>query len=160
VGPFPAGATVTVVATVTVSHSMNHLAYVRSSEGGQEYPDDNRADNASKVVVYADKPPKISGSKKLILRGLPDGCFSTDFTLLITARVPDIKKVVFTTMVLDEFGNGDLTKKSAKKSRLRVRVPVSKYIPVIGEQYEFKVKVRPRGRGPLIAKVSFERCEA
>jgi len=157
VGAVPPGATVHVVAVITVNQSMNHLAYVRS-EGYGEYPDDNRRNNDSAAIVYADKPPAVSGSKKLILKGLPDGCFSQDFSLLIVAKVPNVKKVIFFALPIDEFGNGNGFRRAAKSSRLRVTVPVSKFVPDLGVQYDFKVKARRRGAPLLKATVSFERC--
>jgi Domain of unknown function DUF11 len=156
-GAVPPGATVHVVAVIAVRQSMNHLAYVRS-EGYQEYPDDNRRNNESAVTVYADTPPSVTGSKKLVLKGLPDGCFSEDFSLLIVAKAPDVKKVTFFALPVDEFGNGNGFTRKAKGSRLRVTVPVSKFVPSLGVKYDFKVKAKFRGRPPLKATVSFERC--
>jgi hypothetical protein len=156
-GAVPAGVSVHVVAVIAVNQSMNHLAYVRSA-GYQEYPDDNRGNNDSAAIVHADKPPIVSGSKKLILKGLPAGCFSQDFSLLIVAKVPNVKKVIFFALPLDELGNGNGFRRAAKSSRLRVTVPVSKWVPDLGVQYDFKVKARRRG-GPLLkTTVSFERC--
>lgn len=156
-GAMPPGGTVHITAVITVNQSMNHLAYVRS-EGYREYPDGNRRNNESAVTVYADRPPIVSGSKKFALKGLPDGCFSKDFSLLIVVKAPMVKKVVFSTLPIDESGNGDEFRKTARASRLRVTVPVSKFALELNRQYEFKVKARPRGRAPLKTTVTFERC--
>src|SRR4029077_1050319 len=99
-GAVPPGTTALVIAVITVRQSMNHLAYVRSA-GYNEYPDDNRRNNESAAIVYADAPPTVSGSKKLTLKGLPDGCFSEDFSLLIVAKVPNVKKVIFFALPID-----------------------------------------------------------
>jgi Domain of unknown function DUF11 len=156
-GAVPPGVSVHIVAEITVRQSMNHLAYVRA-EGYRTYFDENARNNESAVTVYADKPPIVSGSKKLVLKGLPNGCFSKNFKLLIVARARNIKKVIFFALPIDEFGNGNGFRRAAKSSRLRVTVPVSKFVPDLGVQYDFKVKARPRGRPPLKATVSFERC--
>ena len=156
-GAVAPGQSVHVIAVITVRQSMNHLAYVVSERSG-EYPDENRRNNESAVIVYADKPPAVSGSKKLVLKGLPDGCFSNDFSLLIVAKAPNVRKVTFFALPIDEFGNGDGYSRKAKGSRLRVTVPVSKFFPDLGVQYDFKVKAKFRGRPPLKVTVSFERC--
>ena len=156
-GPVPPGVSVHITAVITVNQSMNHLAYVRS-EGYREYVDDSRRNNESAVYVYADKPPVVSGSKKLILKGLPDGCFSKDFSLLIVANAPNVKKTIFFALPIDEFGNGNGFRRAAKSSRLRVTVPVSKFVPDLGVQYDFKVKARRRGAPLLKTTVTFERC--
>jgi hypothetical protein len=39
-----------------------------------------------------------------------------------------------------------------------VTVPVSKFVPSLGVQYDFKVKAKFRGRPPLKTTVTFERC--
>jgi hypothetical protein len=151
------GQSVHIIAVITVRQSMNHLGYV-ASEGSGEYPDENRGNNDSAVTVYADKPPAVSGSKKLVLKGLPNGCFSEDFSLLIVAKAPNVKKVTFFALPIDEFGNGNGFQRKAKGNRLRVTVPVSKFVPDLGVQYDFKVKAKFRGRPPLKATVTFERC--
>jgi hypothetical protein len=157
VGAVTPGQSVHIVAVIVVNQSMNHLASV-TTEGSGEYPDDNHRNNESGVTVYADAPPVLSGSKKLALRGLPAGCFSKDFSLLIQAKVPNVKKVVFFALPIDEFGNGNGFRRAAKSSRLRVTVPVSKWFPDLGVKYDFKVKARVRGGPPLKTTVSFERC--
>jgi hypothetical protein len=156
-GSVSPGQEVHVIAVITVNQSMNHLGYV-ISEGSGEYPDANRGNNDSAVTVYADKPPAVSGSKKLVFKGLPDGCFSGDFSLLIVAKVPDVKKMTFFALPVDEFGNGNGFQRKAKGSRLRVTVPVSKFVPALGVQYDFKAKAKFRDRPPLKATVTFERC--
>jgi hypothetical protein len=156
-GSVAPGQSVHVIAVITVRQSMNHLGYV-ASERSSEYPDENRRNNESAVTVYADSPPAVSGSKKLVLKGLPDGCFSEDFSLLIVAKAPDVKKVTFFALPIDEFGNGNGFSRKAKGSRLRVTVPVSKFVPDLGVKYDFKVKAKFRGRPPLKATVTFERC--
>jgi Domain of unknown function DUF11 len=156
-GSVSPGQSVHIIAVITVNQSMNHLGYV-VSEGSGEYADENRGNNNSAVTVYADKPPVVNGSKKLVLKGLPDGCFSEDFSLLIVAKAPDVKKVTFFALPIDEFGNGNGFTRKAKGSRLRVTVPVSKFVPSLGVQYDFKVKAKFRGRPPLKATVTFERC--
>jgi hypothetical protein len=156
-GAVAPGQSVHVIAVITVRQSMNHLGYV-ASEGSGEYPDENRGNNDSAVTVYADKPPAVGGSKKLVLKGLPDGCFSEDFSLLIVAKAPNVKKVTFFALPIDEFGNGNGFQRKAKGNRLRVTVPVSKFVPDLGVQYDFKVKAKFRGRPPLKATVTFERC--
>lgn len=157
VGAVPPGQAVHIVAVITVNQSMNNLAAL-SAEGSGEYPDDNHRNNQSGVTVYADTPPALSGSKKLVLKGLPAGCFSKDFSLMIVAKVPRVKKVVFFALPIDEFGNGNGFRRAAKSSRLRVTVPVSKWFPDLGVKYDFKVKARVRGGPPLKTTVSFERC--
>jgi Domain of unknown function DUF11 len=156
-GAVPPGTSIHVVAVIAVRQSMNHLAYVRS-DGYREYPDDDRRNNESAVTVYADKPPTVSGSKRLVLKGLPDGCFSKNFSLLIVAKAPNVRKVTFFALPIDEFGNGNGFQRKAKGSRLRVTVPVSKFVLSLGVRYDFKVKAKFRGRPPLKATVTFERC--
>lgn len=156
-GAVSPGQSVHVIAVITVNQSMNHLGYV-VREGAGEYPDENRGNNQSAVIVYADTPPAVSGSKKLLLKGLPDGCFSEDFSLLVVVKVPEVKKVTFFTLPIDEFGNGNGFSRKAKGSRLRVTVPVSKFFPDLGVHYDFKVKAKFRGRPPLKVTVTFERC--
>jgi hypothetical protein len=136
---------------------MNALVFLEAA-GHSDYFDDDLSDNRSALTVYADAPPVLSGSKKLILRGLPKGCPSADFSLLVVAKAARAKKVVFAMVLVDEHGNGGVLIRSAKGRRLRVLVPVSKLVPQLGQKYEFKVRAKSRGRTLMTTTVTFERC--
>ncbi len=73
-GTLAPGATAKVTAGVQINESMRHSAY--SVSNGAE----------DTVVTYVSAPPEISGSKKLKIKGLPDGCASQPFKLKVRAK--------------------------------------------------------------------------
>jgi hypothetical protein len=80
IGNLAPGASARVTASVEINESMELYASL-----GAYSPQDS-------VITYVNAPPEISGSTKLKLKGLPDGCAGESFTL--KAKAKGAKKIV------------------------------------------------------------------
>jgi hypothetical protein len=157
-GSLPPGASAQITAVVQVNQSMNHIAALLPNQFEGGYQDDDNSDNEAAMRIAADIPPKVTGSKKLKLRGLPDGCFSDDFTLRVKAKATHVKKVVASLFLgFDEEGFGQDWQRSAKGKRLRAKVPVSRIEFELGKVYKLKIKAK-RGGHALKKTVAFQLC--
>lgn len=159
-GDLAPGASAQITVVVRVNQTMNHLAALLPTpyEGG--YEDDDNRDNESVQRVTASVPPRLTGSKKIVLKGLPTGCVSNDFTLKVIPTVPNVKKVVAVLFLgFDDEGEGQEWKRTSKSGRLTVKVPVTKITERdLGKLYKLKLKARVKGKAPLKRTVEFQLC--
>lgn len=158
-GPLASGASAHLTAVVEVNESMNHFAALlpNAYEGG--YQDSDNSDNEAIDRITASSPPIVSGSKKIRLSGLPDGCASKDFTLRASTNVKGVKKMrAGLYLGLDEEGVGHEWQKVSNGSHLSAKVPVSRITPELGASYELKIKAKRGGAKPLKVTVTFQLC--
>ena len=159
-GTLAPGATAQVIANVIVNDSAVHSVALlpNAYEGG--YTDGDNSNNGAFNRITVSIPPTLSGSKKIKLLGLPQGCVPGDFTLTVVPKVTRVKKVAaYMFLGFNEDGEGESWDRSAKKARLRVKVPASRIIYELNKTYELKIKVRRKGGGaPLKLIVTFELC--
>jgi hypothetical protein len=145
-GDMPPGASAQITAVLRVNESMTHVA-VPKNEAFSELP------------VAASTPPVVTGSPKVRLAGLPQGCVPGDFTLTITG--PSVARKIRAHLFLgyDETGEGISFDRSANGRRLRATIPASKMNdPRIGRRYRLTVYAYRRGAHALRRTVSFELC--
>jgi hypothetical protein len=149
-----------ITATMQVNQSIHHGAVLLPSpyEGG--YTDDKNSNNASGDRIAIDKPPTITGSKKLKLQGVPNGCFSGDFTLRAVAKGTHVKKMMASIYLgLDEIGDGQFFKKVQNGTHLVAKIPVSQiFAPLLAKEYVIHVKAKRAGRKPYEALIAFTVC--
>lgn len=159
-GVMGAGETARITATVQVNQSMHHSAVLLPSAGGGEYFDDNNSNNASGQRIAADIPPVVTGSRKLILRGVPDGCVDGDFTIRVAAKGTFVKKVMASIFLgFDQNGDGVDFRKQQRGTHLVARIPASKiFDPTLAGQYKLHVKAKRGGRKPYQALIAFTVC--
>jgi hypothetical protein len=151
-------ATVEIVAVVQVNESMDHVAafidpgcFGLGLRGSCGYADADYSDNRSQVRTIASSPPVLSGSKKIKIKGLPDGCASQDFTIKARAK-GDVKKI--SAELVSAKQNEGFHEKLAKKNgnKLAATVPVGDLKPAFF--YEIRVASQPGGK----AIATFQRC--
>ncbi len=143
VGGLAAGESARIDARVQVNESMDMTA------------------GADKVTTLVDAPPEVSGSKKIKLRGLPDSCARSSFTL--KAKAKRAKKVVATLVgPLNVDGKplaGEFAKHrrlgTAKGAKLKAEVDVDKLDLAY---YEIKLAAKYDGKPKQKASVLFQRC--
>ena len=120
------------------------------NESMRQYADIDPGDERANLVTYVSAPPVVEGSKKVKLKGLPDGCASEDFKLKVKAK--GAKKI---TGRIDgprdadgkpaEFGEGTSDKfKAAKSSKLKTRIAVADLVP--DAYYEISVAAKYDGK--------------
>jgi hypothetical protein len=162
-GPVATGASVRITAVVRMNETMNHAASLDEENGNETYADYNLLNNSSFMKVSASSPPVVTGSKKIQLPGLPDGCVEGDFPLTVVVAAPGVKKVVASLFL--GFGKGGVGggdwQRVARGPRLRATVPASRISepgPTIGRTYKLKVKARLKGGTRLKRTVEFQLC--
>ncbi len=159
-GPLAPGASAQVIAVVQANEPADHFVQLLGYANQiSDYSDDNDSNNESALRINASSLV-LSGSKKIKLKGLPDGCASGDFTLKAVAKVTGVKKIVASlSLGFDQEGFGQTWQKAANGNHLRAKVPVSRiFEPQLGKLYKLNVKVKRRGGGGLKRIVSFELC--
>jgi hypothetical protein len=154
-GPLSAmPATIQVVASIQANESFDNFSGV-----GRDGQSIGETANAITNVIY---PPDVSGSAKLVLKGLPPGCASDDLTL--KAHAPgDIGR--FTATIAgprDEWGAnypdtfGKTIARAKGKSKLKVEIPVSKLTP--RGFYLITFQAVSKGHPTLAKKVNLQVC--
>ena len=120
-------ATIQVVASIQANESFDNFAGI-----GLDGQSIMETVNPITRVIY---PPDISGSAKLVLKGLPAGCASEDLKLKARAK-GDIGRFTATLAgPRDEWGAryadsfGKTIARATGKSRLKAKIPVSKLTP-------------------------------
>jgi Domain of unknown function DUF11 len=159
-GPIAPGASARITAVVKVNETMNHNVTLlpNTQEGG--YEDGDNSNNQANTKVTVSVPPTVTGSKKIKLPGLPGGCVSGDFKLMVVPAVGDVKKIVASLFLgFDETGEGRTWQKVTAGRTLKATVPASQiFNPQLNKLYKLKVKVRRKGGGVLKRVVEFQRC--
>lgn len=156
-GPLAPGASARITAVVKANQSAHYFASLLPTpyEGG--YQDDDNSDNAVSARVTVSTPPVLTGSKKIKLTGLPNGCAAGDFTLRAVAKVDGVKKMKASLFFFVD-GNGQTWQKAASGDRLTARVPVSRLSNELGLVYKLVVKAKQGGGKHLTTTVTFQPC--
>lgn len=146
-GDMAPGASARIVAVVRVNEPMTHNAAPKFGA-------------VSELNVAASTPPTVTGSRQIRLTGLPGGCVPGDFTLRIAANAPRVNRVVATLdRGFDNVGEDVVWQRSAKGSRLKVKVPAGHiFHPSIGKVYKLTIAAQRAHAGPLRRTVLFGLC--
>jgi Domain of unknown function DUF11 len=151
-GTLAPGQSVQIAAAVQVNASMNHCVDIL-------HDDSNNYNNHRCANVFLDAPPVVNGPKQLKIKGLPNGCVSGDFTLDVTAKVANVKKVKVSAFLgYNDNGNGQYFNKTAKGNHLKAKFPASQAVPDIEKTYDLKVKARVKGGKKLKTTITYTRC--
>jgi hypothetical protein len=86
-GPLAPGASAEIVNVVQANVSMDHVAGLINN--ADEDPLNDEAQERTTVIV----PPKITGSPKVKLKGLSDGCLAADSQITARARIGKVKEI-------------------------------------------------------------------
>jgi hypothetical protein len=166
-GEVAAGATVRITAVVKMEETMNHVVgFGIEDESGHpanaEYSDGHPGNDFSSLKITASPPPVSTGSSKIGLPGLPQGCVSSDFPLTVVAP-SDAKKVKASLFLgYDEDGVGHQWQRAARGSRLTTTVPISQLReyrhPYLATEYKLKIKARLAGGARLARTIEFQLC--
>ena len=138
-GALAPGRTATIKAVVEMNESMDHWLDVLYGGAQYNFP--------VFETTTVSTPATVSGSPKIRVKGLPDGCVTDDFTLKARAKVGGVKKMVAAL----EGRKLDVVK--AKK--IKVDVPVGDLEPGF---HELKLSAKRERGSKLKAAVSFQRC--
>lgn len=149
----PAGGSAQVTEVVTVNESMDNFAGILDSRGAISGP----ADTARVQAIY---PPRVSGSEKIKVKGLPDGCVDRDFTVTVSSK--GAKKVTAGLAgPYDEWHNrldgvGFSGKIGAESgSKLKLKVPLERERPGF---YDLKLAAKFENGPKQKTEVNIQRC--
>jgi hypothetical protein len=160
IGSLAPGESARITAVIEVHDSMRHYVDLLADSPDVDYYDEVNADNHAVDKIAEDVPPKITGSGKLRLQGLPSGCVPGDFTLRVKAKAPGVKKVQ-ASLYMGNYDNGmgGRWQKNAHGDHLVARVPISRINdPVLNQVFKLKVRAKRGGRKPLERIVAFQLC--
>jgi hypothetical protein len=145
-------------AVIEVHDSLRHFANLEIDETNHDYYDEVNSNNRVADKIAEDVPPALTGSKKVVLKGLPQGCASGDFTLRATAKAPKVKKMQASLYLGEKLGDGQTWRKTHHGSHLVVKVPVSQINdPVLNQVFKLKVTAKLGGKA-LQRVVAFQLC--
>jgi hypothetical protein len=154
VGPLAPGQSADVVAVARITEAAEHNARLAASCESIDPPDC--------FYTYEDSNPSndwvevstsiLTGSKKITIQGLPEGCATSDFSFTAKAKPKGVKRITA------ELRGSGLDKDLGKSKGRRVSgtVEVAELVP--GRSYEIVVTAAPREGKTLKAAASFERC--
>jgi Domain of unknown function DUF11 len=144
-GPLPPGASAEIVNVVHANVSMDHVA-------GLINPDDDPSDDVAQERTTVIVPPKVAGSPKVKLKGLPDGCLAADTQITATAKIGKVKEIkakLIGRNVSERLGR-------AAGNKLGFVLDADQL-----EQarfYELNVNVTRKGKPGIKRSVEFQRC--
>lgn len=138
-GALAPGATATIKAVVEMHESMDH--WVDVLYGGAEY------NFPVFETTTVSTPATVSGSRKIRVKGLPDGCVKDDFELNARAKTRGVKKMVAAL----EGHKLDVV----KAKRIKVDVPVADLEPGF---HDLKLSAKREHGSKLKSTVTFQRC--
>lgn len=157
------GESATVTTLVKVDETMNQIAGVGSEFVGAEFSDANDRNNGASDKLTASRPPRVTGSPKIKLPGLPTGCVSGNFQLRVVPTVTGVKKIAAALFLgFDDEGEGiEWTKTVRKKPRMRATVPAGRIYQFehgLQTTYKIHIAVRKKGGIRLTRTVEFQLC--
>jgi hypothetical protein len=125
-GPVAGGASVQVRGAVQANFSMRHLATVFNCDPSVGFCPPFFTSGEPTTVTHA---PSLSGSNKIRVRGLPEGCATADFKAKAKAKAPGVRSVTATLSgPRNEFGSplegSGFSDRIAKKQGRRVTANV------------------------------------
>jgi hypothetical protein len=149
----PAGQSAQIIEVVRVNESMDNFAGVLDSFGAISPP----ADTARVWAIY---PPRISGSNKIKIKGLPGGCVDNDFKLTVSSK--GAKKITAALAgPYDEwhgrlYGSGFSMKIGAEKGKkMKLEVPLERERAGF---YDLKLAAKFENKPKQKTEVSIQRC--
>jgi hypothetical protein len=157
------GESATVTAEVKVDETMNQIAGVGTESVGGEFRDANENNNGASDRLTASRPPRVSGSPKIKLPGLPTGCVSANFKLKVVPSVTGVKKIALALFLgYDHEGEGiDWEKTVRNRQRLVATVPAGRIYQLehgFSTTYKLHIAVRKKGGVRLTRTVEFQIC--
>ncbi|HEY1852973.1 MAG TPA: hypothetical protein VGG40_00170, partial [Solirubrobacterales bacterium] len=139
-----------------------------SDESGQpssaEYFDSNYENDISFLRISASSPPVLTGSTKVGLPGLPQGCVGGNFKLHIVVAAANVKKISASLFLgYDKEGVGqEWSRSSHGSNRLGAAVPITQLLeyrhPFYATVYKLKVKARIKSGTRLKRTIEFQLC--
>jgi hypothetical protein len=153
-GPLAPGESASVVAVARINEAADHNARLaRSCESlappscRYDYQDGNVSNDWVEVSTSI-----VTGSKKISIQGLPEGCATDDFTVTAKARGKGVNRVTA------ELRGGGIRERLAQSKGKRVSATVEVAGLRSGENYVITVKANLEAGKTLKATASFERC--
>ena len=158
-GPLAPGQTAEIHATMRVNQSAVHSTILLPNDHEGGYSDGGGSNNIGSQPFYLDVPPTVSGSKRLKLIGLPQGCVTGDFTLTARSKAARTKKMMITAdLGFDETGYGREFRKQVKGRKITMTIPASKAQLQLEGTYSLVVKAKLGGGHSLKTTIEFTRC--
>jgi hypothetical protein len=158
-GALAPGQTAVVHASMQINQSAVHSTILLPNDHEGGYLDANHSNDAGSQAFYLDVPPTVSGSKKIKLLGLPQGCATGDFTLTAKSKIARTKKMrVNAELGLGEEGSGLTFSKQVKGRKISMSIPASKAEPQLTGSYTVVVKAKLGGGHALKTTIEFTRC--
>ncbi len=163
-GSLAPGQSAQIHATIRVRESAVQTTTLLPKPGENEYGDAVKSNDESSKAFYLDVPPKVKGSKRLKLIGLPRSCVTKNFTLTAVSKVAKTKKMKIKADLGFDTKNGRhlLFSKQVRGRRIKMRIPASKAETQIDEgnfpSYLLIVKAKLGGGRTQTARVEFKRC--
>lgn len=153
----PAGVEARIGVTFQVNESLFVHAGVLEADGGLDPIDDSQ--------VWANYPPRfLEDSKKIKVKGLPDGCVDRDLTLKVSSKGAKKIKAGLVGPKNEWHGRpwGDPSKVNQKLavekgSKLKLDIPLEGQVPGF---YNLKVKAKYENGPKQKAEINIQRCGA
>jgi hypothetical protein len=155
-GSLAPGASLQVTAVAEANVSMDHVAGLLACDFGPDscvaFSDQDPSDDDARERTTVIVPPKLEGSRKVKLNGLPDGCVRGDVVVKVRVKssaVKGIKAKLLGKDVRERLGRSN-------RKRLRFTVPGSELEQAF--LYDLNVNVIRKGKPGLKRTVELQAC--
>ncbi len=144
-GPLAPGASAEIVNVVQANVSMDHVAALLNAD---QDPSNDEAQERTTVIV----PPKIAGSPKVRLKGLPDGCLAADTQITARARISKAKEIKAKLI------GRDVRERLGRAAGDKLRFTLDADQLEQARFYELNVNVTRKGGPGIKRSVELQRC--
>jgi hypothetical protein len=161
-GTLAPGQSAQIKATIRVTESAVQQTTLLPPPGENEYQDSTKSNDSASDPIFLDVPAKVTGSKKVKLKGVPKSCVSHNFTLTATSKAAKKMKMKADLGFSTANGRHLLFSKQANGHKVKMTIPASKAVTQIDEgnfpSYSVIIKAKLGGGHALQTTVHFKRC--
>jgi hypothetical protein len=161
-GTLAPGQSAQIKATIRVTESAVQQTTLLPPPGENEYQDSVKSNDSASTPIFLDVPAKVSGSKRIKLKGVPKSCVSGNFTLTATSKAAKKMKMKADLGFSTANGRHLLFSKQVTGHKVKMLIPASKAVTQIDEgnfpSYSVIIKAKLGGGHALQTTVHFKRC--
>jgi hypothetical protein len=161
-GALGPGQSAQIKATIRVTESAVQQTTLLPPPGENEYQDGDKSNDSASTPIFLDVPAKVTGSKRIKLKGVPKSCVSGNFTLTATSKAAKKMKMKADLGFSTTNGRHLLFSKQVKGHKVKMRIPASKAVTQIDEgnfpSYSVIINAKLGGGHALQTTVHFKRC--
>jgi hypothetical protein len=161
-GTLAPGQSAQIKATIRVTESAVQLTTLLPPPGENEYPDSLKSNDSASDPIFLDVPARVTGSKRIKVKGVPKSCVTGNFTLTATSKAAKKMKIKADLGFSTTNGRHLIFSKQVNGHKVKMLIPASKASTQIDEgnfpSSLVIIKAKLGGGHAVKTIVRFKRC--